>query len=218
MNAFSAPSNEPPPAYTPGPSVQVPVQPASIASSDDDPYGFLATFDTVFLIDDSGSMAGRSWRETSEALSVITPICTKRDADGIDIYFLNHPDSSLYKNVKSAGTIIEIFQTVKPRGGTPTGQRLHNILKAYMRKYEADKDGTKPINIIVITDGTPTDDVEAPIIWAAKKLDRLDAPAWQVGIQVQFLESASLRVMLLIAFHSSFKSAKNPKQRKPSRS
>ena len=42
---------------------------------------------------------------------------------------------------------------------------------------------TKPINIIVITDGEPSDDVEAPIIACAKKLDKLDAPAWQVGVQ-----------------------------------
>lgn len=41
----------------------------------------------------------------------------------------------------------------------------------------------KPMNIIVITDGVPTDDVESPIIAAARKLDKLDAPAWQVGIQ-----------------------------------
>jgi hypothetical protein len=52
---------------------------------------------------------GRSWRETGKALETITPICTQRDADGIDIYFLNHSDSSVYKTVKSASTIIEIF-------------------------------------------------------------------------------------------------------------
>ena len=39
------------------------------------------------------------------------------------------------------------------------------------------------MNIIVITDGVPTDDVESAIILAAKKLDKLEAPAWQVGIQ-----------------------------------
>lgn len=44
-------------------------------------------------------------------------------------------------------------------------------------------DRTKPLNIIVITDGVPTDDVESALIHAAKKLDRLDAPAWQVGVQ-----------------------------------
>ncbi|KAL1598334.1 hypothetical protein SLS59_007018 [Nothophoma quercina] len=160
-----------------------PPRAVSSASTADDQYAFLKSFDTIFLIDDSGSMAGRSWRETGKALETITPICTERDADGIDICFLNHPDSSLYKNVTTAGTVIEIFQTIRPGGATPTGQRLQKILKPYLQRYEKNPETTKPINIIVITDGEPSDDVEAPIISAAKKLDKLDAPAWQVGIQ-----------------------------------
>lgn len=35
---------------------------------EDDPYGFLTDFDTVFLIDDSGSMRGKSWKEVEAAL------------------------------------------------------------------------------------------------------------------------------------------------------
>lgn len=131
----------------------------------------------------SRSMAGSRWRETSKALGTITPICTARDADGIDLYFLNHPDSDLYKKVRSAGTITEIFQTVRPRGATPTGQRLNFILKRYMDSYKLDPEHTKPINIIVLTDGEPADDVESPIVKTAKKLDQMDAPPWQVGIQ-----------------------------------
>ncbi|USP80326.1 hypothetical protein yc1106_07600 [Curvularia clavata] len=180
----SRPNNDAPPAYTPGPAENAgALQTTSItAPSDSDPYSFLRSFDTIFLIDDSGSMAGRSWRETQEALATITPICTAHDEDGIDLYFLNHPDSSLYKGITTPSTIIEIFQTVRPSGATPTGQRLHKILKPYLQRYEKD-DKTKPINIIVITDGEPTDDVESTIIQTAKKLDKLDAPAWQVGIQ-----------------------------------
>ncbi|EUC26656.1 hypothetical protein COCCADRAFT_51906, partial [Bipolaris zeicola 26-R-13] len=117
------PGNEAPPAYTPGPgSCTGASQTALTSSSDSDPYSFLKSFDTIFLVDDSGSMAGHSWRETQEALETITPICTAHDEDGIDIYFLNHPDSSLYKKITSPSTIIEIFQTVRPGGATPTGQ------------------------------------------------------------------------------------------------
>ncbi|EDU43521.1 von Willebrand factor [Pyrenophora tritici-repentis] len=184
-NMYSSNSNnEAPPAYSPGPvGSSNALQPISgSAQSDADEYAFLCSFDTVFLIDDSGSMAGRSWRETGKALELITPICTERDKDGIDIYFLNHPDSSIYKNITRASTIIEIFQTVRPSGYTPTGQRLNQILKPYLKRYEKN-DKIKPINIIVITDGAPSDDVESPIIQAAKKLDKLEAPAWQVGIQ-----------------------------------
>ncbi|KAH8627376.1 hypothetical protein IG631_17144 [Alternaria alternata] len=64
-------------------------------SAGDDPYDFLKSFDTVFLIDDSGSMAGRSWKDTAAALEKIATICTQRDADGIDIYFLNHPTNPI---------------------------------------------------------------------------------------------------------------------------
>ncbi|KAK8182649.1 hypothetical protein BC567DRAFT_207141 [Phyllosticta citribraziliensis] len=183
------PVNEPPPAYTPQAmpthmTVPEPAEPRlSTSSARDDRFSFLASFDTVFLIDDSGSMAGRSWRETAQALETITPICTAHDADGIDIYFLNAPDSEFHHNVTVPSTVTEIFSTVRPRGGTPTGQKLNQILRPYLARCAANLDGVKPLNIIVITDGVPSDDVESVIISAAKKLDRADAPAWQVGIQ-----------------------------------
>ena len=190
MNAFTTPSNEPPPAYSRVDNT-VPSSTTSGATSSafptvstaDDRYAFLNTFDTIFLIDDSGSMAGRSWRETASALETITPICVAHDADGIDIYFLNAKDSPHFHNVTSAATVREIFSSVRPQGGTPTGQRLNQILSPYLRRCKANLDNTKPLNIIVITDGERSDDVESVIIGAAKKLDRLDAPAWQVGIQ-----------------------------------
>ncbi|KAF2740806.1 hypothetical protein EJ04DRAFT_539996 [Polyplosphaeria fusca] len=185
MNAFSTP-NDPPPAYTPGPSsdlgVQA-VQAVSEASELDDRYAFLGTFDTIFLIDDSGSMAGGRWVHARNAIQTIAPICTKYDADGIDIHFLNQKDEPIFNNVKLSSTVMEIFTMVKPRGGTPTGQRLNNILKPYLERYAKRPTTTKPINIIIITDGEPSDDVESPIISAAKKLDKLDAESWQVGIQ-----------------------------------
>ena len=41
----------------------------------------------------------------------------------------------------------------------------------------------KPLNLIVLTDGVPSDDVESVLLSAAKKLDKLDAPPFQVGVQ-----------------------------------
>ncbi|KAI9817551.1 MAG: hypothetical protein M1827_001163 [Pycnora praestabilis] len=181
MSAFTTPSNAPPPAYSPPENNTL--IPGLINTTADDPYAFLSSFDTIFLIDDSGSMAGRSWRETSAALRTVTPICTAHDADGVDLYFLNHPDNVEYKNITTTIAVEQIFSTVRPMGGTPTGIRLNNILKPYLREYESKPDTTKPLNIIVITDGVPSDDVESVIINAAKKLDKFDAPAWQVGIQ-----------------------------------
>jgi uncharacterized protein YegL len=218
MNAFTVPSNEPPPAYTPSPTAasgptlatqisELPVPeaatlatssgPSSATRGGEDPYSFLATFDTTLLIDDSGSMAGRSWREVSQALSTIAPIVTQHDSDGIDIYFLNHKSNHPgavsegiaaggYRGIKRAATITEIFERVRPQGGTPTGIRVHNILKPYLAKLESEMAQgreMKPLNLIVLTDGVPSDDVESVLLSAAKKLDKLDAPPFQVGVQ-----------------------------------
>ncbi|KAK3320732.1 hypothetical protein B0T19DRAFT_430287 [Cercophora scortea] len=224
-NPFSNPSpatrrprNEPPPPYseatsasaiTPtisiqGPTIARAASPAPSAASaisvaslstPEDPYAFLSQFDTVFLIDDSGSMAGRSWREVKEALRAITPICTAHDNDGIDVYFLNarnisHTDGG-YTSITSTAQVEDLFSRVRPYGGTPTGTRINQILKPYLRTYERkiaatgdpDNSGVKPVNMIVITDGVPTDDPESVIISVAKKLDKLEAPPHQVGIQ-----------------------------------
>lgn len=137
-------------------------------------------------------MAGSKWRETAAALAAITPICTAHDRDGIDIYFLNTPDDERrFRNITSAEKVHEIFNKVRPGGGTPTGSRLNAILRPYLQKCEQkgeeklqeENQDLKPLNLIVITDGEAHDDPESVIINAAKRLDRLQAPAWQLGIQ-----------------------------------
>lgn len=169
----------------------------SIASvtTPEDKYAFLTTFDTIFVIDDSGSMAGRSWRETRNALRAITPICTDHDADGIDLYFLNHRSAGStpsgkapggYYNIQSADQVQQLFERVRPSAATPTGTRLQHILKPYLEslsRHAKNMEDVKPVNVIVITDGCPTDDPEAVIVQHAKKLDKLEAPPYQVGIQ-----------------------------------
>jgi hypothetical protein len=214
MNAFTVPSNAPPPVYSLSPTaatgpIFTPQQPLELATSSnrqaaliatgitsEDPYSFLSTFDTVLLVDDSGSMAGRSWREVSQALATIAPIVTKHDCDGIDIYFLNYKSKDTgepsegviatgYRGIKRAVTITEIFERVRPQGGTPTGTRVYNILNPYLAKLEkvmGEGKEVKPMNLIVLTDGVPSDDVESVLLSIAKKLDRLDVPPFQVGV------------------------------------
>ena len=179
-------TNEAPPSYSdPAPSYTGPS--VAAAPGTDNPYAFLATFDTVFLIDDSGSMSGHKWRETGNALAAITPICTAHDKDGIDIHFLNSPHQSHHLNVTSAAQVQRIFDSVRPGYGTPTGQRLNAILKPYLadleRKGKGKTEEVKPLNIIVITDGEAGDDPESVIMQCAKKLERLEAQPWQIGIQ-----------------------------------
>lgn len=183
--------------------------PAMTKTSSGEPesrYEFLKDFDTIFLVDDSSSMSGPRWREAEEAIAAIAPICTRYDSDGIDIYFLNHRRTATahttgcYSNITTAANVQEIFSSVRPRGSTPVGKRLLEILVPYLRRvetmqaaYKKHGDGAlrdpalyvKPINIITITDGEFTDDAESVIVQVARALDapRCAALPWQIGIQ-----------------------------------
>ena len=59
-------------------------------------------------------------------------------------------------------------------------------LKAVAKLEKAIREGEelKPMNIIVLTDGVPSDDVESVLLSIAKKLDILDAPRFQVDCTV----------------------------------
>ncbi|KAL2833935.1 hypothetical protein BJY01DRAFT_224872 [Aspergillus pseudoustus] len=190
-----------PPPYSSTNTTTAPEATTSSSSGpalNDTAYSFLSTFDTVFLVDDSTSMRGKRWREAEDAIAAIAPICTHYDADGIDIYFLNHRNHSFssggsvggYKNVTDASGVREIFKSVTPSGATPVGTRLYQILTPYMRNLsrltsQGRDSELKPLNIIVITDGVFTDDAESVIVNVARQLDNpnVQAAPWQVGIQ-----------------------------------
>lgn len=151
----------------------------------------LKEYDTVFLVDDSGSMAGGLWREAGKALAGVAQVASQYDDDGIDIYFLNSKEHA--EGVRTAGDVQELFTRVQPRGSTPTGARLDTLLRSYISVIERaqheygstdpEVTGIKPINYIVITDGAPTDDPESVIVAAAQRLDRGEFPLSQLGIQ-----------------------------------
>ncbi|KAI1371096.1 hypothetical protein F4677DRAFT_457424 [Hypoxylon crocopeplum] len=176
----------------------------------EDPYAFLEHFDTAFLIDDSAAME-KYWGEVSALLGSIAPICTERDPDGIDIYFVNHhprgyymyaalgldQDRSGYKHIGQAtgslamcDNVAGIFNRVKPHGKCKLGHRLSYILNRYVRDYawSAQRAGhtgpiVKPLNLIVISAGDTDDNPNDTLIHTAKKLDELEAPEYQLGIQ-----------------------------------
>ncbi|KAI1084021.1 hypothetical protein F5B20DRAFT_526365 [Whalleya microplaca] len=176
----------------------------SVSSSSavvDNDFSFLREFDTILLIDDSGSMAlNNCWQETKLAVSAILPECIKHDTDGIDLYFINHQTKDQgdisrgvagtgYLCVKEKERVEKIFREVQPTKDTMTAKRLGAILRPYLNNYE-DKlretrnvECVRPINIIVITDGAPTDEPEGIIVETARRLDEMRAPAHQVGIQ-----------------------------------
>ncbi|KAG8690563.1 hypothetical protein FRC09_011937 [Ceratobasidium sp. 395] len=151
----------------------------------------LKEYDTVFLIDGSGSMAGSLWREAGQALEGVARVAAQYDEDGIDIHFLNSRESLI--GAQNEAQIRELFTRIHPRGQTPTSARLDSLLRSYVasieQAYKATSStdpsitGIKPVNFIVITDGAPTDEPEDVIVAAARRLDRGDFPLSQLGVQ-----------------------------------
>ncbi|KAK0748521.1 hypothetical protein B0T21DRAFT_344170 [Apiosordaria backusii] len=160
-------------------------------SKADDPYDFLGIFDIAFLIDDSGSMRGQNrWEEVRDALKVLAPICTRYDANGVDLYFLNKRDIwRRFKGIKNSEKVTDIFADVQPDKGTPTGARIYDILDPYVRRFakaadkygNPEKTGIKPLILIVITDGEPTDKPKPVIEALARRLDKAGAPPHRAG-------------------------------------
>jgi hypothetical protein len=86
-------------------------------------------------------MAGRSSRKTGKARDTSTRICTKRDADGIDIYFLSYRASSVFNTVLSS-PVADILRDFKIKS-TEYGMFLHAMqsqrTNAYNPRQEAFK-------------------------------------------------------------------------------
>ncbi|KAI1481020.1 hypothetical protein F4774DRAFT_67134 [Daldinia eschscholtzii] len=178
----------------------------------EDPYAFLKHFDTVFLIDDSKSMKNH-WSEVGTLLEKIAPICTERDPNGIDIYFVNHrprgyymyaalgfdQERSGYLHIGQAvgvpgmrDNVAGIFSSIKElKSRCRLDRRLGYILDQYMRDYEQSRkdksmglgNTLRPLNLIVITAGITDDNPYDTLIRTARKLDILGAPPYQVGVQ-----------------------------------
>lgn len=119
----------------------------------------LSNFETVLIIDDSGSMNtplsnskhATRWEELKEVVNIVVKIATIFDEDGIDINFLNRQN---YKNVKDLATVNNILND-NPYGLTPLNKVLQDILLEY-------ENSIKPVLIVIATDGVPTDSMGYP--------------------------------------------------------
>ncbi|KAG8693840.1 hypothetical protein FRC08_008856 [Ceratobasidium sp. 394] len=164
---------------------------AALESERENALAQLGRYDTQFLIDNSTSMSGSRWEEARDALAGLAKIALKYDDDGVEIFFLNVVNAGT--TVKNDGDVKKLFSSVNLSPGTPTGKRLQDLLTAYITKLEAAKQksgstdfttsGIKPLNLIVITDGAPTDDPKSIIVEVARRLDAGKFPLTQVGVQ-----------------------------------
>ena len=175
-------------------------------AKEEDKFSILDTYDTVFLIDDSPSMAGQRWGLVKKILDYSTALATRYDTDGIDVHFFNNKGQNEDK-VRDPVVARQIHRRVTLRGSTPTLDQLSRHLMDYLRRFRAGRDNFnfKGYNLIVLTDGEPNEDWEDPneisdqedamvnsaayrlirkkIVQVAKELDKAGAEANQVGIQ-----------------------------------
>ena len=148
-------------------------------------FARLKGYDTVFLVDDSNSMAGPRWSTTCDVMAKITPIAVSYDGDGVDVRFFNaYVEDEERLNLGSANQVMELFKKVIPDGPTPTADVLEDELNQYLAKFR-EKRNRKRLNLIVLTDGEPDDvqAVEEVIVKYANELKELKAHPLQVGVQ-----------------------------------
>lgn len=166
----------------------------------------LKTYDTVFLIDDSPSMAGEKWDLVKEILDCSTAIAAEHDPNGIDMHFLNDTNSNK-DNIEDPAIATKIHHEVVLGGTTPLLDQLTRHLNHYLWSYNQNR-GTlnfKGLNLIILTDGEPDAESEdesdisdqedakktasvyrlirKKIVDTAKDLDTANAAKNQVGIQ-----------------------------------
>ncbi|KAI1270058.1 hypothetical protein F5Y18DRAFT_366949 [Xylariaceae sp. FL1019] len=165
---LAPPSSLPPesaPAYTTGAGEHHGTSEPS--NSTEDEYAILREVDSVLVCDDSGSMKPKQFGETDKgrfvemqsALEALVPKLVEYDTDGIDLYWLNNGQNN-GKNLKTEADVSLLFSNIKCQGMTPIGRVLKGILTEYWETYRNNKKkkkDTKPINIIVITDGAASD-------------------------------------------------------------
>jgi len=159
-------------------------------------YQVLSQVRTVILIDDSGSMtepghqswgfrSGMTetrWTQARNMLAELAPFVASYNPQGIDLHFLNRVP--FYGGLKTSAAVQQAFDSDYPSNGTPTGQRVNDILDAYMcclRHYR----NLLPLNLIVITDGEAND--EHILHWTIEhhvtKIVHRGFPAHQFGIE-----------------------------------
>ena len=119
-------------------------------NSDDDLLNRLKLFDTVFIIDDTGSMGlpvrdddddgPTRWEVTKDALKHIAKIAARYDEDGIDIRFLI-AEKLNETNIRSGERVEEILTNIDVTdehhgGGTYFRNQLRAVIRGRLNRYE----------------------------------------------------------------------------------
>ena len=164
----------------------------------------LKLFDLVFIIDESDSMVERDgaeavgadgslvhqsrWETLADGMRYVADLARHHDSDGVDVRFLYNDARDEYEVIDGRRVLDLLAREV-----------VWTVLQTHLDGYEefrekmrgAPASGAprppvpKKLNLVVITDSevADTDEVEQTIVDAARKLEALDAPPNQIGIQ-----------------------------------
>ncbi|HET6347136.1 MAG TPA: hypothetical protein VFH51_19545 [Myxococcota bacterium] len=162
-------------------------------------FKLLAKYDVVFVVDDS-SATGAHWGAVREAIAETASVVGEHDQDGFELRFLYHPQS--YTGLRSAEQVNELLSDIQPQaeGTAYLGAALDPVLASHMQALTKASAGhgkgaaqpVKPLIVMVITPGIfdmDVEDVEEKVLHYAKKLDKMDAPLRQVGVQFVHVSS-----------------------------
>lgn len=120
-------------------------------NDDDNPWNRLKMFETVFIVDDTGSMIksvdknkphGQDrWAVTVEALRHVADIAAQHDENGIDIKFLKAQEFD-EEGITNGVAVMEIlrfidFQNQDHGGGTTFQEHLEGVIEGHIEKFEA---------------------------------------------------------------------------------
>jgi hypothetical protein len=125
----------------------------------------LALFDIILYIDDSGSMAfeegGERIADLKVILSRVAFAASLFDDDGVQVRFMNSPEQG--NGIRNEQQVNDLVARVKFSGLTPMGRELQaKILLPLVLGPARSGQLRKPVLIITITDGQPTDDKSTP--------------------------------------------------------
>ncbi|KAH0580698.1 hypothetical protein J132_02387 [Termitomyces sp. J132] len=148
----------------------------------EDAFSLLSRFDIRFLLDDSTSMAGKRFQEATKVLRGFAGAVAKYNEHGIKIQFFNSSKTLTINDSQGMAHCLESF-SLTPK--SPLGTKLGNLLDNYMEHLKVEGAKLKPMILVIITDGVPTDGVqtEEAVMRAAKDLNRCNTQPKQIVLQ-----------------------------------
>lgn len=131
----------------------------------------LALYDVIIYADDSGSMGFEEGGERINDLKLmvgrVADVATMFDDDGILVRFMN---GTLEGNgIRDSASAAQLISQVQFTGMTPLGTSLNQkVIQPFLMGGIQNRNISKPILVIIITDGEPTGEPKATVAQVIK--------------------------------------------------